>query len=659
MKKETLAQMTADIQEKYPDVGIQSIEVDESSGRSTFIVEPSKKSLAFLENGGAVVPHVFRDRASVITRDRVERTNLDLAVTKSPELLTPEETFKRAMKYYYIDPVVGTATNLLANLACKGFENDIDDPNIKQFFDTWMFDVGFSEILEWIFLDFFKVGHVTTYKVAAKYEPRVSYISPAPGKKLKTKPAAKATGKVFKLHQQYEKEWEEEVSRILKLAKEQGRSEKELEFIEKSAKKNIWSKGHLPVAYTVLNPLLVTIQGNLLFDKTKVALRPPPELTELLKKPTAEQTEEEKMLIKALPADLKKVAEKGGEYPLDYRMVGQITYRKQPYERYAKPRTTRVFESVEYKKALREADLSTLDGITNYMLKITIGNDEYPVVTQAELEAVAQLFNTPSKSFDVVWNHTLQVEKIVSPEIEAILGQGKYEQVNADITTGLGISRVMLDGSSDNINAASVEYYAKALMEEINYARRQVARWIYREYQLIAEAVGFDRFPRVRWDDGILKDTILYMNTLAQLVDRRMLSYHTSLEKLGFDYPAELENMKEEFKLVEDGIFGILGSPWQQAKMATAQPTQNAPKGTPSNGRPKGQTKTKVKNTDPKKQQNLKPTNPKKSASVANDIIKYMAAKEYAAFLDGARKELNDEDYIKFIEDVTKIRLGE
>jgi len=658
MKKETLQKMTADFQEKYPEVGIQSIEVDEMTGKSTFIVEPNKKSLAFLDNGGAVVPHVFRDRASVITRDRVERTNLDLAITKSPELLTPEETFKRAIKYYYIDPVVGTATNLLANLACKGFENDIDDPNIKHFYDTWMFDVEFSELLEWIFLDFFKTGHVTTYKVLAKYEPRVSYISPTPGKKLKTKPNPKATGKVFEIQKKYEEEWEEEIKRILSLAREQGKSEAELEYIEKAAKKNIWSKGHLPVAYTVLNPLLVNIQGNLLFDKTSVTLRPPPELTELLKKPTSEQTEEERALIKALPNELKTVAEKGGEYQLDYRLVGQVAYRKQPYERYGKPRSTRVFESIEYKKALREADLSTLDGITNYLLKITIGNDEYPVVTQAELEAVAQLFNTPSKSFDVVWNHTLQVEKIVSPEIEAVLGQGKYEQVNTDITTGLGISRIMLDGASEDINAASVEYYAKALMEEINYARRQVSRWIYREYRQIAEAVGFDRFPKVRWDDGILKDTILYMNTLAQLVDRRMLSYHTSLEKLGFDYPAELDNMKNEVKLVKDGIFGILGSPWQQAKMATGQPTQGGPKGTPSSGRPKGQTKKKVTNTDPKKQQNLKPTNPKKSAAVAENIVKFMSAEEYAAFLDGAKKDLNDQQYAKFIDDMGKLRFS-
>ena len=182
-----------------------------------------------------------------------------------------------------------------------------------------------------------------------------------------------------------------------------------------------------------------------------------------------------------------------------------------------------MFDTIEYKKALRAADLSTLDGITNYILKITIGSDEYPVTTQDELQAVAQLFNTPSKSFDVVWNHTLKIEKVISPEIGEILGQEKYMQVNDDMTAGLSMSRALIDGISD-LNVAEAGLVVKGLMEEINYARRQVTRWVYNEYGQIAEAAGFDRFPKVRWDEGILQDVILYMNTISQLVYRRMLS---------------------------------------------------------------------------------------------------------------------------------------
>lgn len=444
MQEDTLKKITAALKEKYPDVGIKSINVDNTTGQATFMLAPTKKSLAFIDakRGGGVTPRLTnKEKAATISRDYTQRTNLDLAAP-DPFTQEPKNGYERAMRYYYVDPTIGSATNLLANLARKGFENDIDDPDIKQFYDVWTFDVEFDQLLEWIFLDFFKIGHVTTYKYLAKYEPRISYLSPVPGKNIKT--------------------------------------DKKAASMEYAAKKKIWSKGHLPVAYTVLNPTLVNINGNLLFNNVSVSMTLPPELKEVMGKPTSEQTEEEKLLIKSLPSDLKKAAEEGGEFQLDSRLVGQITYRKQPYERYGRSRITRVFDTIEYKNSLRQADLSTLDGITNYILKITIGNDEYPVTGQAELEAVAALFNTPSKSFDVVWNHTLNIEKIVSPEIENILGKGKYEQVNDDLTTGLAISRALLDGKG-GMNAAEVELLTKGLMEEINYARRQVTRWIYRE----------------------------------------------------------------------------------------------------------------------------------------------------------------------------------
>jgi len=593
MDKKTIDKITAELQNRYPDAGIQSIEVDPSKGQSSIYVSP--KALAFLDKPG--IPREFKAKASTITRDALSRGTLDLGSDKDSYEEDPKKLYERALKYYYVEPIVGSVLNFLSSIASKGFENDIDDKDIKNFYDTWAFDVNFGEVLEWIFLDFFRISHVTTYKYVAKYEPRVSTVSPAAGqkpKKVKSQLDNKVTG----------------------------------------AKKNTWSKGHLPVGYTVLNPLLVSIDGNLLFDNVGIKLTPPTELKEMMDKPRNEQTEEEKNLIKALPKNLKKAVEEGGEFQLDSNLVSSITYKKMPYERYARPRIARVFDSLEYKTALRNADLSTLDGISNYILKITVGNDEFPVTGPEELEAAATLFDTPSKSFDVVWNHTLKVEKIVSPEIESILGKGKYEQVNDDITGGLSVTRALIDGVGD-LNQAEVEWSVRGIREDIDYARRQVERWIYKEYRQIAEAMGFERFPKVRWDEGILKDEILYKNIISQMVDRRMLSYETALEAIGFDYENELGNMQEELPLVEKGIFGIIGSPFQQS---SKQNTQAAPTGTPSNGRPPGTTTKNTKETDPSKQQKTKVSNPKKSASLKGPItfketIEKMTIEERAALI--------------------------
>jgi len=573
MDRKVLDSIQAELNERYPELGIQSIDVEESTGQASFYLSP-KKQLAFLDTTSSVSPiktRYNRTTADVITRSPVTRVGLDLLSQPDVMTKTPIDLIKRANQYHYTEPLVGSTNCLLASLAAKGFENDLDDDDIKAFYDAWAYDVNFYEVLEWIFLEFFKTGNVVTYKVLGKYQPKTKNEPGAPGK---TANASK----------------------------------------EYAAAKKKWAKSYIPTSYTILNPELLDIRGNLLFDKYSIYIKLPVTLKEVLDKPTIELSDEEKELIKSLPPKIKRAVQNDEDLLLDSDVIGTIFYRKQPYERYAKPRITRIFDSLEYKRSLREADLSTLDGISNYILKITIGSDEYPVTSQEELMAVAKLFDTPSKSFDVVWNHTLKIEKIVSPEIESILGQEKYAQVNDDITAGLAVTKALLDGSGD-MNASEVALAIKGVTEEINYARRQVSRWIHNEYRQIAEAMGFDKFPKVRWDEGTLKDTIMYMSTLAQLVDRRMLSYRTALESLGFDFDNERNNLEKEVPLVQEGTFGLMGSPWQQT---STQPTQVAPTGTPSNGRPTGQ-----------------PTSDKVNSSHdLKDIIAGMSDNEFKQFIN-------------------------
>ncbi len=635
MESTQLQRVTADLKEKYPDVGIRSIEVDEASGKSTFILKPTRKALASLPPEQAIQLR-SAELASTVRRDAMDRTVLDLIKT-SPSAEDPKEIFSRAMRYYYEYDVYGAHIDILTNFASKGFENDIDDDNIKLFYDVWNFDVNFKQLLDWIFFDFFRVGMVRTYKIIGKYEPGVSYLSPVPGMKKAQGQLKAITERAERIHQMRLKNLDKKLGQL----DARKRGEKALKE-ELAAKKKVWSKGYMPIAYTVLNPTLIEVEGSLLFDKSKTILTPSDELRKLLQKSPSDMTEDEKEIVKLLPSDFKSAVEKGGGIALDPMFVGNIDYRKQPYERYPKPRGIKVFDSLEYKNSLRQADLSTLDGISNYILKITVGNDEFPVVNQTELETVAQLFNTTSKAFDVVWNHTLQIEKIVAPEIEAILGQDKYKQVNEDITGGIAMSRALIDGST-NVNTGEAALIVKTVIEEINYARRMVTHWIYEEYQQIAEAAGFDRFPKIRWDNTVLRDIILYMSTIAQLVDRRMLSYETALEQLGFDFENEFNSMQNELPSVLEGVLGILGSPFQRP--AGTQPT-GAPKGTPSGGRPKAKVpKKKQPSTKPQSKTKV----PKQTPSQQPGPSPQAASVDIKQVIEKASEIMTDEQFVEFL----------
>ena len=166
MDSKQLQSVTKDLKKKYPDVGIQKIEVDESSGKSTFFLSPNDRVLASLPDGRGVTPRIAQ--ASTIRRDVIDRTVLDLVKTSVSEE-DPKEIIKRANKYYYEQDFYGAHIDVLSNFASKGFENDIDDDDIKLFYDTWNFDVGFQQMLSWIFFDFFRIGMVRTYKIVGKY----------------------------------------------------------------------------------------------------------------------------------------------------------------------------------------------------------------------------------------------------------------------------------------------------------------------------------------------------------------------------------------------------------------------------------------------------------------------------------------------------------
>jgi len=197
-----LTQIKNRLDAKFRNVNIHDI-IDNEDGSMSILVSghedhldtalsmmntetPTYKSLPAIDREDA---HKLRrtrmETASSIRRDPLGGDYLDL--TKKPSVTTakPQELYKRAMEYYKSQDVYGSAIDLMTNFASKGLRNDIDDPNIKNFFDNWVVDTGFDVTTEQVFFEFFRSGFVRTYKVVSKYEPKINYVSPIPGQKIK------------------------------------------------------------------------------------------------------------------------------------------------------------------------------------------------------------------------------------------------------------------------------------------------------------------------------------------------------------------------------------------------------------------------------------------------------------------------------------------
>ncbi len=596
--------------------GIHAMEIDVGPEGRNF------QELAYLTGkDGEPSPLRYHTGGRVITRDFIRRVDLDLLTEQGiPLKLKPNKLYQRAINFYKTKGAYGTVIDTLTNFAAKGFKNDVDDPDIKLFYDTWTNDIDFQNTVENIFFDFFRVGIVRTFKLVGKFNPK---LKPENFEQVVKK---RANANQFQTA--------DSLKRLMA-------------YKDIAAAKKIWSKSFVPLKYTILNPTTIDIRGPVLFDQTETFLKPEAfkEIRDLMKTASGKLTPEQKKFISSLPKELKDAIKKDKPVRLPPELVGKCDYRKQDYERWPTPRVLRAFDALTYKEELQKADFSTLDGITNYILKITIGNDQHPVTNQAELVAIANLFDTSSKSFDIVWNHTLQVEKVTFPEIRQILGQDKFKQVNDDLSTAFGVTRALLDGQIQG-NQKAIETATRAFSEEINYARRCVKRWINHEYEEVALAMGFDRYPQVRFDENALKDEIMMMSIVQGMIDRRIISYETGMEKLGFDFANELENMKQEKPLVQDGTLGIIGSPYnpkalppegpvperdetpsgkktvvtredlddfrkniEKTLKENIQKTQRTPTGTPSEGRPRrGRGKPKKKSAQPSAKPR-KPTN--------------------------------------------------
>jgi SPP1 gp7 family putative phage head morphogenesis protein len=294
----------------------------------------------------------------------------------------------------------------------------------------------------------------------------------------------------------------------------------------------------LPTGYTVLNPLCVYIEGSLLFNNEIVTIDISKELGRLNQlSPDFRQ-----QVINNFPSDLRKLFDgnTSGRIPLPPERVSRITRKKQPYERYATPMLTRLIFPVLFKHKLHLMDLSTIEGVINQLMIVTVGDKDHPPTDQT-LKQVASLFLTPKKSFSVFWDWTLKVD-IKTPNAIETLYQDKYKQVDDDISKGLGVPRTLIDGSGANYSTAFIA--VQMLIERASREVMAVKNWLEKEYQEIARIKGFKTYPKVRFDKTQLRQETYVRQILSPLYDRGLLSAETILTEAGFNYQSELERKK-------------------------------------------------------------------------------------------------------------------
>lgn len=338
-------------------------------------------------------------------------------------------------------------------------------------------------------------------------------------------------------------------------------------------------KGATYFPFTVLNPINIQVIDSLLMGKEIIGIIPNQEFINLYNDRRTRNS-----VLSSLPKEVRAVIRKeeflGTQsiIPLPEELTSRISRKKQPYQRFATPFLTRIFEPVLIKRAMREADMATAEGLVNCLVTVTEGDKEFPT-TDGRLRKLAALFSNPSKTKTLFWNHTLKVE-YHRPDVD-IFTDDKYSQLNRDIMDGLGVTGILISGGgSSNFSTAWVS--VMALIERLQSVRNQVRRWQELEYRRIADSMGlkFKNIPKVRLHKINLKDEKVFLTLMLNLFDRGLLPIETIQEIAGHD-PEVMKRLKE--KEVKEGTNKIFVPPFTpfsgQEPAGPPKPPTNKPGG--------------------------------------------------------------------------------
>lgn len=419
-----------------------------------------------------------------------------------------KEVILAVQKIYKNVGVIKTSIDLMSDFACEGLRFEHSKRNQQQWYNAWSIRINLQNVVHNFMLNLLRDGNVVIRRTTAKI-------------------TVKQNKKLMK-----------------------GQAKPDIK-IEKDTK-NVLQR-EIPWRYLFISPAVVTIEGGAVgefINKTLLSIEIPRNLITMVKNP---KNDIQKEIIKELPEDVLKAINAGEKKVLlDMTKVSVIHYKKADWEQWATPLLFPVLSDVMFKDKMRLADLAALDGIINVIRIWKLGDHNAKPPILPKKAAVNKLIGILKSNFggiDLVWDSMIDLQ-VEYPPIKDILGSEKYEQVDKDIMTGLGIPDILLGGEGSNFSNAFLQL--KALTERLEYIRNRTLEWLRKEIKLIMEAQGWKTPPHIVFERTNLKDEMAQKQLLIQMFDRNLLSMETIQKEFGTDFIVELERSRREQNVREE-----------------------------------------------------------------------------------------------------------
>lgn len=309
-----------------------------------------------------------------------------------------------------------------------------------------------------------------------------------------------------------------------------------------------------------------------------------------------------------------KVADKGSPFAAELRLdegrlsvIQDIT--KADYEEWATPQIYPAHKEVSFKRMLRQAEISAMESFKHAITLIKLGDVVNGFIpTPEQIERVAAALAGGSQVHHLIWDNLIEGQ-ILQPDVGKILDPKKYQQVDKDIYSSLGISEAVMTGNGSFANSFMS---IKLLLEKLETIRCKLQDWLQVEVKKIADAMKFRRLPIIEWGLMNLRDENAERKLWLELYDRGIVSDESMLQRFGTDFKIESSRQEFEAKFKEannkdikkdDEKFRapVMVSRGPFNRDLVQKPKPAGPAG-PKGGRPvkTGTPQTKKRNTKPK-----------------------------------------------------------
>ena len=304
----------------------------------------------------------------------------------------------------------------------------------------------------------------------------------------------------------------------------------------------------IPIRYILLNPFDVVAQRTTSFDVRFFSKLLSEYEIERLKDP---KNEADRELYNALPDNVKKRIREnawnlsGLTVRLDPAKLRYAFYKKQDYEPFGIPFGFAVLDDINFKMEMKKIDQAICRTVENVVLMITMGaTPDKGGINPRNMHAMQALFTNQSVGRVLVSDYTTKAEFII-PDLEKVIGPGKYDVVNKDIKEGL--QNVIL-GEEKFANAT---IKAQLFLQRLRESREAfLNEFLQPEIKQVCKNLGFRDTPTAHFEDIDMKDENQVQRVITRMMELGILPPEEGMKVIDtgvFPSERELETAQEKF----------------------------------------------------------------------------------------------------------------